>query len=495
MAGMKERYDIRRVSRFNITLIWVISVALSGQALMTSSLQNAEQIAIAVFSASIFGTILFFLNLNVNFTAIGIVFAPVVAASLLSYEQGGLAPSKIFIIFIIVITMIALYFRKKLLLVFGGLVNIYLITFYAITPRGLLGATSSLEDFTGRLFMLNANLLCLFFLTKWIEEIMVEADAREKQTNELLDKLQYGMTAITRETGALDTALTESKGDVAKTLEISSMVSTVINEIAKGVESEALSMVEISKVMHNADRVMQESIGISERVVGSFENLNEMVQEGNHHLHDVHDSLEVVNKSISTTVTTVDILQKDLESMNALLGNIAGIAQQTNLLALNAAIEAARAGETGRGFAVVADEVRKLADESQETTEKTYQIVKEIQKVAYSALRDAKNGDQAVQSSKQAAETVFALFDEILQAFNNMQEDINQELKIINDANKLFSGALNESDSVAAIAQEQAAATQEITATIEDQAQHIKRLTDLLQNIGIIGAELQEVLK
>ncbi|MGB0899228.1 MAG: methyl-accepting chemotaxis protein, partial [Psychrobium sp.] len=79
----------------------------------------------------------------------------------------------------------------------------------------------------------------------------------------------------------------------------------------------------------------------------------------------------VINNSKQSlkTLSHIDNMVKQVDSIFSLLQNVEGLANRTNLLALNASIEAARAGEVGRGFAVVADEVRSLSISSSELNE------------------------------------------------------------------------------------------------------------------------------
>ncbi|MTV50883.1 chemotaxis protein [Heliobacillus mobilis] len=103
-------------------------------------------------------------------------------------------------------------------------------------------------------------------------------------------------------------------------------------------------------------------------------------------------------------------LNKEIQNVSVLTGKInevidfiKEVADETRLLGLNAAIEAAKAGEAGLGFGVVAQEIRKLSGDSKQTVNKIKEFTQEIKNsVAYTV----RMGDATTTSTQQQAAAI-----------------------------------------------------------------------------------------
>ncbi|MDX2116595.1 MAG: methyl-accepting chemotaxis protein [Planctomycetota bacterium] len=164
---------------------------------------------------------------------------------------------------------------------------------------------------------------------------------------------------------------------------------------------------------------------------------------------------EVVGKTVTAVRSIAGVVSDSAQSMGQLeqSGNkiaaaievINDIAEQTNLLALNAAIEAARAGEHGRGFAVVADEVRKLADRTTRATEEISQTIEAISNDTRTAADRMKSCLEQVNAGVEMAEQAGSALQNITRSSDVTVQSIR---------------------TIAAAAEEQAAATTQISASV-----------------------------
>ena len=157
--------------------------------------------------------------------------------------------------------------------------------------------------------------------------------------------------------------------------------------------------------------------------------------------------------SSSVTAQAVTEAQQAMENVRALsetsqrigvvVGLINSIANQTNLLALNATIEAARAGPAGRGFSVVAAEVKELATQTAKAT------------------------------------------SDISDQINMIQSATRMTVSSIERISEVIKGIDAGSTTVAAAAEEQAAASAEISRSARDAA---ARTTEVSGGISVVAA-------
>lgn len=113
---------------------------------------------------------------------------------------------------------------------------------------------------------------------------------------------------------------------------------------------------------------------------------------------------ESIRDVVQRSAQSVQMLDRRMGEIDAIVGLISDITAQTNLLALNAAIEAARAGDHGRGFAVVAGEVRSLALRTAKAAEDIREKVESLQAETRQAVSFMEGGVEDVNSGLRLTE-------------------------------------------------------------------------------------------
>ncbi|MGE5490995.1 MAG: methyl-accepting chemotaxis protein, partial [Actinomycetota bacterium] len=172
-----------------------------------------------------------------------------------------------------------------------------------------------------------------------------------------------------------------------------------------------------------------------------------LLQESESELGSIITSLRSALAMKEGLVKEVSSLSQLTEALKSMAQSVGDIAKQTNLLALNAAIEAARAGDAGRGFAVVADEVRKLAEKTMGATKDVGTSVREIRDSTGKALRSM---DEAGRIVAEAASL----------SFNSGT--------VLNEIVSISEMGAAQILSIATTAEEQSAASEQITRSAEE---------------------------
>ena len=282
---------------------------------------------------------------------------------------------------------------------------------------------------------------------------------------------------------------------------ISTIMDSTSEDISGVVEEMSNCAVSQAENTENAALILSDNIKALKNIV---ENENDNKDELEKAIKKINNSYENVDSTSKNILGTLEKFQevKDngirLETKAHDITNIVSIvsqiSEQTNLLALNASIEAARAGEQGKGFAVVADEVRKLAEQSktavEEINNKLIEFLKDINTLVnkiggqYDILQDETKGLELVRDiSYEATISVRTVSTSMINTINNLDE-----------RSKSISNIYKTIESLAAIAEENSASSQEVSASVSSYTNETKKLIDSIYEFKKITTSFKEEL-
>ena len=295
-------------------------------------------------------------------------------------------------------------------------------------------------------------------LTKMVSNLKHMVEQSNQKTLEAETQSQRAMEAMREAEEAkdqADRARKEGLLDAAHqltdiTLELTSAsehLLTQINQVASGAENQRQRVIENASAMEEMNVTVIEVARNAEDAATSTQQMHSKAQEGSKIVNNVVHGMNELDSVASSLKNNMQALQEKANDIGIVMVTISDIADQTNLLALNAAIEAARAGDAGRGFAVVADEVRKLAEKTQQATTEVNSAILEIQNASRASLENVEGAVNAIASNNELAEQSGHALQEILSVAEIAADKVR---------------------AIATAAEEESAASEEITRGTED---------------------------
>ncbi len=332
---------------------------------------------------------------------------------------------------------------------------------------------------------------------------VLEAVARKKDETGLMGRsllqMRKEMVAVIQKISGQSNELHDASESMNRsanhTAESVEQVEKAINEIAQGATSQAQETQTATENVILMGDMIEETNREIDALRDSANSMNaagnkaiEILAQLNECNQHTKDAIEVVYEQTNTTNTSA-------MKIKAATDVITEIAEETNLLSLNASIEAARAGEQGRGFAVVASQIQKLAEQSNNSAQEIAVIINELISDAAKSVETMEDVKGVIKQQDEHVKNTEDSFRDvasgIAQSINGIQT-ITAKTKQLNEARTRVVDVVQ---NLTAIAEENAAGTEETSASVTEVGNTMNDVADEANHLNGIATALEDSVK
>lgn len=270
-----------------------------------------------------------------------------------------------------------------------------------------------------------------------------------------------------------------------------SQIDMAIEDIAKGATNQAEETEESSNNIISIGEMINSTSAETDNLMAKSNRMSDVSKDAVAILGEFKDTSDATKDAVFKAQEQMGANNKSVERINEAIQVVHQIANQTSLLALNAQIEAARAGESGKGFAVVADNIQKLAAQSNESSKEIKEITKALLTDSDEVSAAIGDIDKSIGMQTEKVSMVESTFNELISEIEQCVTSVNNIVVSIGDIDKLRVHVVESAQSLSAIAEQNAASTQETSAAVSEMTNSITHITDNSKKLEQIANELK----
>ena len=311
-----------------------------------------------------------------------------------------------------------------------------------------------------------------------------------RSVHALIQNMAEVITSIFRTSESLDKISTGFEESFGSMTEYITNVDTAVEEMAKGSTQQAQETQNVSSEVQGMGDAIESTTGNIENLVGSTNKMRDYNRSVDNTLVELIKISDETKEAFDIVYEQTNVTNQSAQEIQSAADVITDIADQTNLLSLNASIEAARAGEHGKGFAVVADEIRKLAEQSRESASQITGIIEMLIRNSNTTVDTMKKVTDMIDQQGEElnqAKSVFGDLDKEIGMVGDAVDNIRNEVEQLNNLKNSVMGAV---DNLAAIAQENAASTEETSASMQQLGNLVAECKKDVEQIVIMSETL-----
>lgn len=319
-----------------------------------------------------------------------------------------------------------------------------------------------------------------------------EFDDLSASINKMLANLRQMVAHILNSSAAVASSAQNLSATAEEINASSEEISVTTDEVAKGVEHQKAGVEKMADLFRELDRGFEDIAASCKEAAASAREAETKAQNGSKSAQDTFGRLQKVLEGLEQSVAVFKAFSNKIQKIHKFAEVITNLSRQTNLLALNAAIEASKAGDEGKGFAVVASEIRKLADNAENSADQITSMLSELDEESRNVRELVEASSLQVADGRQGLAAAGSTLDEITSLIAENTKRMDEILRRTKEQTSGSRKLTEFVDQIERVAESNAAATHEVSVTIEHQTAAMEDMSRSAIRLSTMAEDMNE---